>query len=430
MRSQINATSFRAFEERHSWSLNRSSSTPETFLYARERSIAPLERATDFPGAEEIMGAQPTEAAMLVMLTDLALHLVRSRTNPYRVRREPSRMNKSVDRFYVPQIDYEAHFSALRIWLKRYPRFSGILRAGDALHPVTRALIEAAQNVAQGNNKFLAHSSEEYAWLDEEQLECNAIAERMRAWFKYSTNADLAKAWEKRLLTAKENFMTRANAALGNAPMQLLRFDLLYGGQIGARQGFGAIGADVVKKDVALFNEKIQSSPRFAGHLTDLFPYADFTVTWIVHGVVLLPASETDLCSLLEEIRGIWNGVVAPHTGLYRGTYNTLQGDFRYVDDEHRMFDPLWLQLSRAETYLFDTRLILDSSLEAITDSTDIKILESKRQKNPVLNPVVNPIVCANSIFIFDSNSESAAKLSGAVDAVVGHQQSEKSGAA
>lgn len=382
MRSQINSAAFRAFEERHSRSLNRGSSAPEIPLYARQQIKPKLERATDFLGTEGINDVQPTDAAMLVMLTDLALHLVRARTNPYRVRRESLSKSKGLDHFYVPRIDYEAHFSALRIWLKRYSRFPALLREGSALHPVTRALIEAAQNVAQGRGKLLANSREEYEWLDDMQLECNVIAERMRAWFNYSANATLAKAWEKRLATVKEDFMARGRvAAAAVSPMQLLRFDLLYAGQVG-NQGFGAIGVDVVKSNVALLYKKIQSSPRFSGHLTEFHPYADFTVTWIVHGVVLVPVSATSISSLIEEIRSIWNSVVAPHAGVYQDNYSTLQGDFRYVAEEQRMLDPLWLQLSRAQTYIFDTRLIMDTSLEVIAIPTGVATINLKEEKS------------------------------------------------
>ena len=109
--------------------------------------------------------------------------------------------------------------------------------------------------------------------------------------------------------------------------------------------------------------EALESSPNFRGHLVEFHPYADFTVTWMIPGVILLPVSAVPASTLLTEVKACWQRIAGQRDGRFQASYTTMDGNFRYVIDEQRMLDPLWLQVSRAATYLFDTRLIFESSL-------------------------------------------------------------------
>ena len=238
-----------------------------------------------------------------------------------------------------------------------------ILRRGQALHPAALALIETAIAVTKCQGKPMAHSREEYEWLSEDQLVCNAIAERMRAWAAHPANAMRTKEWEARLYKDKDGFVTRWTLAAESSSQQLSRFDLSYAGQAGPDRGFGTIPADVVKDDVGRMLEALESSPNFRGHLVEFHPYADFTVTWMIPGVILLPASAVPASTLLNEIKTCWQRIAGPRDGRFQASYTTMEGNYRYISEEQRMFDPLWMQVSRAATYLFDTRLIFESSL-------------------------------------------------------------------
>ena len=364
MTNRLTGPVFRAFEERHSPSFNSGSRPPyrQTF-YARALPSQQRERAADYCLTEHITEPEPSDAVQLVLNMDLALHLIRCRTPSYRVRRDVARSAKARDSNYVPLIDYELHFSALSLWLKRYPELPAIFRQGHALHPALLALIEIATAVAKLQGKPLANSREEYEYLSDDQLLYNLIGERMRSWAANPANATRIKVWEKRLDKDKQDFLERWTPADGSLPHQLLRFDLSYDGQTGSHQGFGGVPADVVKKHVTSLRETLASSPNFSGLLVEFFPYADLTVMWMIPGLILVPASGVSALTLLTEIKSLWQKITGLGNGGLQDNYTTMHGAYRYVSDEQRMLDPLWLQLSRAVTYLFDTRLIFDSSL-------------------------------------------------------------------
>lgn len=377
------------FEERHSGSLNRDSQIPETTFFVRKPSVPQRERATDFCRTEPITEPQPCDAVCIALLTDLALHEIRARTNPFRMRRDRPMSAKSMDTYYVPRIDYELHWSALSVWLKRYSEMPAIFRLGKALHPAVLALIEAARSVAKCQVQFMARSSEEYDCLSDDQLICNAIAERMRLWKAHPANALQIKAWETRLDQDKADFLERWTPAAGCDPQQLLRFDLFYAGQGGPDRGFGTTSADVVKADVSRLREALEKLPHFRGQLIEFYPYADFSTTWVIPGVILLPASAGSPWNLLNEVEACWQKIEGSRKGRLQASFTTMKGEYRYVTEEQRMFDPLWLQLSRAATYLFDTRLILDSSLDALTSA------DSFRHQPPAVKQPARSKPCA-----------------------------------
>ena len=369
MTNRLNETAYRAFEERHCVSVNGGFESAEKSPFLRKPLAPQLERAADFSCVESIGEQEPTNAVVIVLLTQLARHLIRSRTNPYRVRRDRAQSAKDLDGYFVPRIDYELHWSALSVWHRRHPALPAVLRQGQALHPATLALIDTRASAARWGNKPLAHSREEYDWLSEDQLICNAIAERMRAWAAQPANKMRTKAWETRLDIDQEDFLARFTPAAESSPQQLLRFDLFYAGQAGPDQGFGTIPADVVKDDVERLREALERSPSFRGHVVELHPYADFSVRWVIHGVILVPVSVASYWTLLQEIKACWKKIVESRDAWLQASDFRMMSNFRYASDEQLMLDPIWLQLSRAAAYIFDTRLILDSSLEAITST-------------------------------------------------------------
>ena len=149
MKNRLNEIAYRAFEERHSASLNRGFQPEEKIPYLR-RPLAPqLERAADFSCVEPIGESQPTDAVAILLLTQLARNLIRSRTNPYRVRRERNQSAKNSDCYFVPRIDFELHWSVLSLWYRRHRELPAVLRKGEALHPATLALIQTMASASQ-----------------------------------------------------------------------------------------------------------------------------------------------------------------------------------------------------------------------------------------------------------------------------------------
>lgn len=381
MTSRIDPQAFLAFEERHSKLLNKSSQASEIIFYVRSPPLSQLERASDFSRTMPITERQPTDAVLIVLLTDLARHLIRSRTDPYQVRRDRPRSGKALETYFVPSVEYELHFSALSIWQKRYRALPAVLKMGQALHPATLALIETAALVAKSVANLFARSREEYDWLSDDQLAYNAIAARMRLWIAHAANAMQIKAWETRLDTDKRKFIARWTPKSESTPHQILRFDLFYGAQADANRGFGAIPADLVQYHIDRLVKTLESSPSFRGHMAEFYPYADLSMTWIIPGLIRLPASEVSHFGLLHEVKAFWQKIAALRGGQLQASFTTQEGEFRYVTDEQRMLDPLWLQISRAATYLFDTRLILDSSLSAITSPESLSHQHSTSKK-------------------------------------------------
>ena len=366
MKNRLNEIAYRAFEERHSASLNPGFQPGEKIPWLYRPGASQLERAADFSCVEPILEKEPTDAVEILLITQLARHLIKSRTSPFRVRRDRAQSAKALDSYFVPRIDYELHWSALSVWHRRYPELPAVLRQGQALHPATLALIDTRASAARWEDKPLTYSREEYDFLSDEQLVCNAIAERMRAWAAQPANKMRTKAWETRLDIDQEDFLARFTPTAESSPHQLLRFDLFYAGQSGPDRGFGTIPADVVKNDVDRLREALERSPSFRGQIVEFYPYADFSVRWVIPGVILLPASAASPWTLLEEVKACWKKIAEPRGGWLQASYTAMKGEFRYVTDEQRMLDPIWLQLSRAAAYLFDTRLILDSSMDAM----------------------------------------------------------------
>lgn len=368
MTLRIDQTVYRAFEEKHSPSLNLGTWHNPMPSFGRQPSQLAHERITDYPRTAEFGENRPSPSVLLEAITQLALNRVRSRTNSYRVRRESSRSSKDIDSYYCPRSENELCYSALDTWTNSPYSIPLIVRSGKGLHPATQALLEIAAQVCRLERRPTAHSREEYECLDDRQLLRNFVAEGMRAWYSVPSNQLMVKDWGSKHALQKRQFIETWTAKIRSGQFQLLRLDLHYEYRGEPDKVLCSINKDAVKSDIARLRQALETTARFQGSLIGFFPYADLTVTWMIPCVMLVPSSQVLPQILLNDIGALWREISGDHHGRFETTYRTLQGDFRYTSSEQQMLESTEAQLMRAATYLFDTRLILDSSLESLSD--------------------------------------------------------------
>ncbi len=365
----------RAFEERYSiWQNEREQETQISITpWGRKQAIRFQQRATDFEIAAPIPeGMHPSLPVQLVALTQLALHLCKRRTPPYRVRREQTGSNPQAACFYVPKIDWEFHFDTLRLLTsERRPRPSMLQRA-NVLHPATRALIDISIKVYARELMHLNLTYEERQVLDPEQYQHNLIAKKMHEWDALPENSRAIKDWTAKHRTCEKAFLIEWTTEAKKRECFLLRSDLIYSSPAPKAHNFGPPSHITVRRDVAALLKSVRSDPDFIDATWMLDPYADLSGQWQLPLIALIPGPDKNLPSARMRVQKHWESVTGVTGKSLQSTFLSMDGEYRFIADEHAMFDDLDQHLLRAATYLFGTRLIADTSIDTVSTAPPI----------------------------------------------------------
>lgn len=355
----------RAFEERYSISQNKRQPEIKTNIarWGRPQSIRTQQRAIDFEIAAPIPeNMHPSLPVQLVAITQLALHLCKRKTPPYRVRRDQIGSNG----FYVPRIDWEFHFDTLRMVASKRAPLSYVLLRTNVLHPATLALIDIGNKIYTHDLQPSYLSFEERQALNPEQGQRNLIAKKMYEWNALLGNSRAIKDWSAKHEASITAFLNEWTNHANKRDCFLLRADLIYSSSPRYAQKFEARPHSTVRRDVAAFLKSVQRDPYFTDANWLLEPYADLSDEWQLPLIALIPGSEKNLTQTCMHVQKHWE-LAADVTGKsMESNFLHMDGEYRFIAHEHLMLDNLEQHLLRAATYFFGTRLIADTSIDNV----------------------------------------------------------------
>lgn len=361
----------RAFEERYSISQNaiNQEDLQRSILRHNEVKISYYERATEFASAAEIpYGKQPTTPALLVAATQLAIHLCKCRTAPYRVRQERTNSN-----LYVPHIEWEFHFHALKLLQATWPHMDPIVKRANVLHPATNELLAISSNVYKHDLLPKNQGFEERNALNAEQSQRNLIAQKLKTWYEIQNNKLAVKNWAIKHQVAKKGFMTEWTTVANSQECFLLRADLRYSSLPSVIEKFGAPSHNTVRKNVAEFLDVANKFPEFAGAKWLIAPYVDLSGNWQLPLVALIPKLDSYRFVVQREVQEIWTSVAKIRGKSLESQMCHLQdGEYRFIPNDQAMLDGIDHQLSHAATYLFDTSVIMDTGINTVSSSSGL----------------------------------------------------------
>lgn len=363
----------RAFEERYSTAQNQLKQDTRTDItsWRLNRAFRPMPRATDFQSAVPIPeGMHPSLPVQIVATTQLALHLCKCKASPYRVRREQPGSNPMHANLYVPRIDWEFHFDALRLLTTECSTFPSVLQRANTLHPATRALISISTDIHERDLMPPFPSYEERQVLDPEQSQRNLLAKRMSDWYALPDNERASKDWTTKHSTFEKDFLNEWTAKAKKHECFLLRVDLIYSASTREVNNFGPPSHSRVRRDVAAFLETVRSDPNFTGATWKLSPYADLCGQWQLPLIGLIRGSDRSRPMVHHHLQKIWEFVADVKGKSLECNLLFFKGEYRFICHDQAMFDSLDQQILNAATYLFGTRMIADTDIDTV--STDI----------------------------------------------------------
>lgn len=362
--TKLSLEAIRAFEERHSESQNHPVSSFQLTCRGNQSTRAPQkERIIDFETTKSIPDFQPTVAVQLAAITQLAAHLIRSRSDSYRVRRDSTTKHGWL---YVPQIDWEFHFCALELWCSNRALPKVLVRK-NVLNPATSALVDIATKVSSLPLKPVHASREEFNTLSDQQIRRNLIAARMREWHAAPTNATQVKAWLQKHQQAKREFLDTWCEAAQKRDSFLIRADLRYSIPTRELRGFGSPAHDIVRRDVSNFLTAMQADETLCNCLCTTQPYADFHSGWQIPVVALFSRLGVEEAYAIHQIQLHWESAAGVTGRSLEFTFRSLDGLYRFIPAELAMLDNIELHLIRAASYLYDTCAIADTGIDTVS---------------------------------------------------------------
>lgn len=380
----------RAFEERYSiWQNERAQETLITIdPWGRKRPIRSQQRAIDFEIAAPIPeGMHPSLPVQLVALTQLALHLCKCRTPPYRVRREQTGSNPLSACFYVPHINWEFHFDTLRLLTSERRPLPSVLQRADVLHPATRALIDIGLKIYTRKLMPSNLTYEERQALDPEQCQRNLIAHSMHEWNTLPASSRAIKDWTAKHMESEKAFLIEWTTKAKKRECFLLRADLIYSSPTRKALNFGSPSHTTVRRDVAALLESVRSDPNFTDATWMLDPYADLSGQWQLPLIALIPGPDKNLPSARMRVQKHWESVTGVTGKSLESAFLSMDSEYRFIADKHAMFDNLDQHLLRAATYLVGTRLIADTSIDTVSTAPPTVGTGNQLPAHPALLP-------------------------------------------
>ncbi len=355
-----------AFQERFSDAQNQSVvSSHGVFITTKSEADISNEQLTSFKKTAfpENFQQQPTRAVLLLAITELALHICRSKQPLYRVRFDSRGTDSLMDRHYAPRIDWEFHLGALDQWCSKKFQQPKVLSRENILHPAAKELIEIAQKVYDHNLKPRNVSFEEYHALSEEQLQRNLIAEKMRQWYSLPSSKALVKNWASKSVEAKADFILNWENEMRNHDCFLFRTDLLFEKVV---LGSWRTSYSSVDKSVKSLEELLWGENRLGLIRSYIDPYIDLDGSWNIPVVLLIRCGSISMQDIEDFIMRLWNSTIFPHRGRQVSNFICDYCNYRFITREHLMLDNQSIQLLRAAIYIFDTKFIADTSLSSI----------------------------------------------------------------
>lgn len=364
----------RAFEEKYNAQQNKYFPN-EIEIYGRHKSTLTKHRATEFEVSASIPdNFYPDLAVQLVAITYLAIHLCKRKTMPYRVRREPARSSYSCANLYTPRIDFEFHFDALRLFIRESHSCDSLLKRANVLHPATLELIKLGIAIYK-NNLLPKHQSwEEHQVLSTEQSQRNLIAQKMNEWHSLPFNKNSIKKWNNGHLSCAENFLESWTSYAKKHKCFLLRADLIYSSPNQLARGFGTPTHNIVRENVAAFQEAMRCNPTFRDAKVLLTPYSDLSRQWQLPLTALIPGSDRSRAEATMEIKKIWESVACVNGKSLESNLQFFEGEYRFISRDQHMFDSLDQQLLQAAIYHFHTRLIADTCIDTVSITQKLMI--------------------------------------------------------
>ena len=366
MKNSLSREGMSAFQERFSDAQNQSV-VPSHGVFITTEIEADIrnEQLTSFKKTEfpEDFQQQPTRAVLLLAITELALHICRSKQPLYRVRFDSRGADSLMDRHYAPRIDWEFHLGALDQWCSKKFQQPKVLSRENILHPAAKELIEIAQKVYDHNLKPRYPTFEEYHALSEEQLQRNLIAEKMRQWYSLPSSKALVKNWAFKGAVAKADFILDWDNEIKSNDCFIFRTDLLFEEII-----FGSWGDSysILDKNIKFLEELIWGESRLGLIRSYIDPYIDMDGNWNIPVVLLIRSVSISIQEIENCILKLWNSAIFPHKGRQVSNFICDYCDYRFITREHLMLDSQSIQLLRAAIYIFDTKFIADTSLGSI----------------------------------------------------------------
>lgn len=364
----------RAFEERYSTQQNKYSHN-EVKIYGCPKSILTKHRATEFEVSAAIPeDVYPDLAVQLVAITDLAIHLCKRKTMPYRVRREPARANSIHTNLYTPRTDYEFHFDALRLFVCKSHSCDSLLKRANVLHPATFELIKLSTEIYTRKLLPKHQSWEEVQVLSPEQSRRNLIAQRMSEWSFLPSNKKSIKKWADRHVSSAEDFLETWTAHAKKYKCFLLRADLIYSSPAQITTGFGTPSHHTVRENVVAFLDEMCLNPKFRDAKFLLAPYSDLTGQWQLPLVALIPGTDRNRQAAIMEIIKTWESVAFVTGRSLELQMRHFEGEYRFISHDQNMFDNIKQQIFQSSIYFFHTNIIADTCIDNVSTHQDLGI--------------------------------------------------------
>ncbi|MBN9576310.1 hypothetical protein [Alicycliphilus denitrificans] len=367
MTANISPSAVQAFEERFATSQNSPDSNEGRLASIKREE----ERSNMFVKTEPITDILPTPAAQLAAIVELANHLARSRTSPYRVRRQLQRSSSHFERHYVPSIDSEFAFCALELWCIDQQR-SAVLTRDGVMHPAAKALIDFAERVLTNGllPKYL--SREEHNTLSESQQRRNLVAEYMRDWYASPDNKHRVKLWNEKYRQAKEKFLTDWSALARLSDACFLRADLTYSPASKGFAGANRMRSREIRLHVARFITAVRANPLFAAGKCLVHPYVDLYGGWHLPLLACAPEPQTGLGHQLQQaLLKQWRSATEQDHASAVWQPFSMECTYRFISDEQRAFDNPQQHLGRAAAYFFESRVLADTHIDVISPAQE-----------------------------------------------------------
>ena len=363
-----------AFEERHSHTLT-GSATAEAWNWS---DLVCTEHSSFYPKASPIDRYQlhPAPAAQLASICTLALHLCRGRSSPYKPTLKRNELHADRACFWVPQSPWEFAFGCLDLWINDPTPKLRILTEEGVLHPAARTMIQYAYKAFSKPVVYVGLSREELDELSDRQIRRNELAKWMRAWQASTQHKTAVKAWTQKHEAAKRAFLEHWSAPSRCPHHMLIRVDLKYPLGDGMLSSWKSIPDYIVRGHAELLrnelSESLSSWNDGQACLAHVEPYVLLDGGWLIHVVLKVPhainASMANICRLQD----LWQRTAQGYVGNPGCTWGGRRNRYRFISQEHMMLAPYETQLADAASYLFDTRLFADTSLNAAAQAYQV----------------------------------------------------------
>ncbi len=311
----------------------------------------------------------PSIGVQLLAILELAQHLLRTRRDPYVVRRERQRSRQHFGRYYVPEVPWEFSFSVLDLWCSsQVSSWRPFLREG-VVHPAAQEIIRIARNVNEYERKPRHISQEQYENLSDSQLQRNLIAQMLREWYLLPASKDVIKEWESLHQQRSDEFLTEWLAFATNRRVNIWRADLLYPAVREHLMGFNSRSQSDVQADVQLFLDCLRDDNLLRSGKYLVQPYLDWDNNWQLPFVACVPRSVAKSIDVPRRFLEIWQRAVADRGVSMIWESDQLDCTFRFLSKYQLAVDTVERQLLMAATYFCASKVVVDTSIETLVPS-------------------------------------------------------------